>query len=171
MHFCSSAEAASDGQKGWRGPLRGVPASLARSTQDSGCPNPWPPAYKPVPARKGAGGSRNPLPCPRRVRYAQNIYPKSLLSLHMSLLVSNSHTRNARHASTVRLRTGACPTRLCAVDSRDPRDVHRRYLPPCAMWLTRRRVQKPAIAHVPMIECRSHACWSGVEQQHSTGIT
>ena len=38
--------------------MRGVPASLARSTQDSGCPNPWPPAYKPVPARKGAGGQR-----------------------------------------------------------------------------------------------------------------
>ena len=43
----------------------------------------------------------------------------------ITFIVSNSHTRNARHASTVRLRTGACPTRLCAVDSRDPRDVHR----------------------------------------------
>ena len=37
---------------------RSVPASLTRSTQDSGCPNPWPPACKPVPARKGAGGSQ-----------------------------------------------------------------------------------------------------------------
>ena len=94
-NFCHpSAEAAFDGQKGVVAVIGTLPACLAQSTCGSVC-------------QKSFAGCVGADPC-------------CTTSTRFSLDHSSAHkpTRNTRHANTVR--TGACPTRLCAVDSHDP---------------------------------------------------